>query len=161
MLARRIRDYTVSGLLLGKVLRGRELGILVTIDPESSLTEIPSPLGPSDLVLILGNLLENAIDALSAQDGERRIDCLLYCDSESLEIRVEDNGPGVPSALQARIYEHGVSTKGNDRGMGLALVQQVIHLAGGSIRLQSQPGTTIFAIALGGDEPGVDCRPNR
>lgn len=155
-LARNVNDYRVSGLLLGKVVRGRELSIGVAIDPESRMDGAPAPLTGSDLVLILGNLLENAMEALSGQEGERRIDCLLRSDAASLMIRVADNGPGVAGELQDRLFEQGVSSRGPGRGLGLALVRQTVAFAGGSVEFESRPGRTMFMIRVvaGGSEHG-------
>ncbi len=154
-LIRYIRDYQVSGLLLGKVIRGRELGITLMIDRSSRLTGIPAPLDNSDLVLILGNLLENAMEALEGQTGDREVDCLLQSDKESLRIRVTDNGPGVPEDLREAIFRQGVSTKGEHRGLGLAMVTQLTTLAGGRLSLTSEPGRTTFAIEIEGGDSGA------
>jgi two-component system, CitB family, sensor histidine kinase DctS len=155
-LARQIRDYRVSGLLLGKVIRGRELGIDLHIDPHSQLNGIPVPLDGSDLVLLLGNLIENAMEALTGQTGERRVDCLIRSDSDRLLIRVADNGPGVPPDLQEQIFTHGFSTKGAQRGLGLALIRQMVTLARGRVELRSEPGRTVFTILVGEAEGVAD-----
>ncbi|HYF77000.1 MAG TPA: sensor histidine kinase [Symbiobacteriaceae bacterium] len=155
-LARQIRDYRVSGLLLGKVIRGRELGIDLHIDPHSQLNGIPGPLDGSDLVLLLGNLIENAMEALTGQAGERRVDCLIRSDSDRLLIRVADNGPGVPPDLQEQIFVHGFSTKGDQRGLGLALIRQMVTLARGRVELRSEPGRTVFTILVGEAEGDAD-----
>lgn len=155
-LARQIRDYRVSGLLLGKVIRGRELGIDLHIDPHSQLSGIPMPLDGSDLVLLLGNLIENAMEALTGQAGERQVDCLIRSDSEGLLIRVMDNGPGVPPELQEQVFVRGFSTKGDQRGLGLALIRQMVSLARGRVELQSEPGRTVFRILVGEVEGVAD-----
>lgn len=151
-LVRNIRDYRVSGLLLGKVIRGRELGIDLQIDRSSWLSAIPAPLDANDLVLILGNLIENAMDAVEENAGERKIECLLRSDADHLLLRVSDNGPGVPPALRQRIFEQGFSTKGDHRGLGLAMVQHLVSLAGGRVALESGSGRTLFTITVGGGE---------
>jgi len=155
-LARQIRDYRVSGLLLGKVIRGRELGIDLHIDPHSQLNGIPGPLDGSDLVLLLGNLIENAMEALTGQAGERQVDCLIRSDSDRLLIRVADNGPGVPPDLQEQIFVHGFSTKGDQRGLGLALIRQMVTLARGRVELRSEPRRTVFTILVGEAEGDAD-----
>lgn len=147
-LARSIKDYQVSGLLLGKVIRGRELGVDLQIDPASRLDAIPRPLTGSDLVLILGNLIENATEALSGQAGERRVHCLIQSNARRLLIRVADNGPGIPPDIQEQIFAQGFSTKGEQRGLGLSLVSRVVSLVGGRVELRSEPGQTIFTIAV-------------
>jgi two-component system sensor histidine kinase DctS len=145
-LARRIKDYRVSGLLLGKVIRGREMGVDLVIDPQSRLEAVPPPLAEGDLVLILGNLIENAMEALAATAGERRVECLIRSDARRLTIRVTDNGPGIPPDLQTQVFTQGFSTKGEHRGLGLALVTQMVSFAGGQLTLSSKPGETTFTI---------------
>ncbi|MGE5672877.1 MAG: ATP-binding protein [Mycobacterium leprae] len=154
-LASRIADYRVSGLLLGKVIRGRELGIYLQIDRRSRLDAVPEPLDGSDLVLILGNLIENAMDALNGQVGARQIDCLLVSDQNGLRISVQDNGPGISPELRQEIFRQGFSTKGEGRGLGLALVQEIVWFAGGRMELESEPGRTLFTILVGEENSGA------
>jgi two-component system sensor histidine kinase DctS len=147
-LMRRVKDYRVSGLLLGKVIRGRELGIDLTFDPDTRLDGVPAPLDTSDLVLLLGNLIENAMEALAGCPDGRSVRCLLRSSEELLEIEVADNGPGVPPELQEAIFRQGVSTKGEQRGLGLALVRELVTFAGGEVSLSSEPGHTVFTIIV-------------
>lgn len=161
-LARQIRDYRVSGLLLGKVIRGRELGIDLQIDPGSRLDAVPPPLSGSDLVVILGNLIENAMEALQGQEGERRILCRVRADAQRLAIEVTDNGPGIPPALREKIFTQGFSTKGEHRGLGLALAAELVAFARGQMEVTSEPGRTVFAIQVGGgDRAATDSGTDR
>lgn len=158
-LARSIKDYRVSGLILGKVTRSRELAIELVIDRQSRLDEIPVPLEVNDLVLIIGNLLENAMDAVGTVPlGARRVHCLVRGGRNGLEIRVEDNGCGLPDGVPStRIFDQGYSTKGINRGIGLALVRQIVDFAGGQIQVESVPGNTVFRIWLpGGNTSAAD-----
>jgi len=151
--ARSIRDYRVSGLILGKITRARELAIDMQIDRHSRLEEIAPPLTAGDLVVILGNLLENAMDAVrDVPLGARHIACLVRGGRDGLEIRVEDNGCGLPTGVPTeRIFEQGFSTKGAvGRGIGLALVRQIVDFAGGRIHVASVPGSTAFRIIVPG-----------
>ncbi len=150
--ARVIKDYRVSGLLLGKATRARELGIDLHLDRQSSLEELPPPLQANDLVLILGNLLENAMDAVrEAPEGTRQVKCRLSGTADMVEIRVEDNGPGIEPGNLDRIFEQGFSTKGGaNHGIGLALVRQIVEFAHGQIQVESGPGKTVFTITLPG-----------
>jgi two-component system, CitB family, sensor histidine kinase DctS len=154
-LARRIRDYRVSGLLLGKIVHGRETGVELIIDPQSRLEAVPPPLDGGDLVLLLGNLIENAMEALTGRAEPRRVDCFLQGDAHRLTIRVSDNGPGVPPNLREQIFTQGFSTKGEHRGLGLALVAQLVDFAGGKVALSSEPGRTVFTIQILAREEAV------
>ncbi|HEY3363670.1 MAG TPA: sensor histidine kinase [Symbiobacteriaceae bacterium] len=151
--ARAIKDYRVSGLILGKVTRARELVVDLQIDRQSRLDGIPAPLQAGDVALIVGNLLENAMDAVADVPlGSRQVNCLLQGGRDGLEIRVEDNGCGLPPGVPAeRIFEQGFSTKGSvNRGIGLALVKQIVDFGRGRISVESVPGRTVFFISLPG-----------
>lgn len=152
-LTRTVKDYRVSGLLLGKATRARERGIVLEIDRATRVETLPRLLEGNDLVLILGNLLENAMDAVAnLGHGEGRILCLVRSHPDGVEIRVEDNGCGLPPDTPIeQIFEQGFSTKGSEnRGIGLALVKQIVDFARGGIAVQSSPGRTVFQITLPG-----------
>lgn len=152
-IARNIKDYRVSGLILGKVTRARELDVALEIDRHSRLDGIPAPLEANDLVIIIGNLIENAMDAVAEVPlGKRRVTLLIRGGSDGLEIRLEDNGCGLPSGPDwERIFDQGFSTKsGDNRGIGLALVKQLVDFARGRIETESEPGHTLFRIRLPG-----------
>jgi two-component system, CitB family, sensor histidine kinase DctS len=152
-LTNNICDYAISGLLLGKVSRARELGIDLQIDRNSRLRSIPKPWDTSILVAILGNLLENAMESFQGQAlEERHIFCSILDYDPSLQIIVEDNGSGIPKKVQDLIYIQGFSTKENkhkNRGIGLALIHQYVQNVGGTIDLESSPGKgTVFTINI-------------
>lgn len=117
-----LRHVRLAALVLGKFERAAELGVTLTLDPLSDLpNDLPPPL--LDLIeLTVGNLLENALEALGAAGGgEARL--LIAHDPEGLIVEVRDNGPGVPPELAATLTRRGVSSKGPGRGVGLSLVQ--------------------------------------
>ncbi|HJV47568.1 MAG TPA: sensor histidine kinase [Bacillota bacterium] len=152
-LTNQICDYSIAGLLLGKVSRAKELGIDLHIDRRSRLNSIPDQWDTGVFIAVLGNLLENAMEALQGQPLEkRRIICLLKDSEDSLFIQVEDNGPGIPNEIRDQIYIQGFSTKENklkNRGIGLALVYRYVEGAGGTIELESKVGVgTCFAITI-------------
>ena len=148
--ARRGGDPTVGALLLGKAAQARERGIEWTaeIDPEAPR----SVLSPVDAVSVVGNLIDNAMDAAAAADAPRWVRVVFGTTESSptaLRLQVSDSGAGVPDAVRGRIYEHGFSTKpGGDegRGVGLALVRSIVTGAGGDIRLYEDP--TAFVVTL-------------
>ena len=154
-LIRNFADYHVSGLLLGKSSRAKELGVDLTIDRSSRLKGLPATIDSYDLVVILGNLLENAMDAVeTVRLGRREVYCLVRGDASGIRVVVRDNGPGIPPQILDRIFEPGFTTKGEaNRGIGLALVKGLVEGAGGTIKLEASgtgcPGTT-FTIWLPG-----------
>ncbi|WP_028609857.1 ATP-binding protein [Paenibacillus harenae] len=137
-----IADDGLAGLLLGKISRGKELGIHVQIDPHSELKRFPPHLDRHDFVLLLGNLIENAFDALAEAERERKeVYVSLEQNEDLLSILVEDNGCGMTEQIKARMQERGFSTKGSeDRGIGLYLLQRIIRKGNGRLRCDSEPG---------------------
>jgi two-component system sensor histidine kinase DctS len=137
-----IEDDGVAGLLLGKISRGKELGIHVRIDPHSQLRQFPPMLDRHDFVLLLGNLIENAMDALAEIKHEQKeIDISMEQNEDLLSVLVEDNGCGMTEEAKAHMLDRGFSTKGSEnRGVGLYLVQGIVQKGSGKLRCDSEPG---------------------
>lgn len=141
LLTRQVRDPAVAGLLLGKMSEARERGVALAIDPATSLAELPAHFDHHAAVMVIGNLIENAIESFAGQErADARIDVRIEQIVDALRIAVQDNGPGVPAALGQAIFARGVSSKGEGRGLGLALVAEQVRVAGGTIRLVTEPG---------------------
>ncbi|MGQ7279749.1 MULTISPECIES: ATP-binding protein [Brevibacillus] len=150
-LSAKIADESVSGLLLGKVSRGKELGIRVVIDRRSNLERFPPYMDHHNFVLILGNLIENAFDALEQADrDDKEVYISIEQDDDICSILVEDNGIGMDDETRRQMLERGFSTKaGKNRGLGLYLVQQLVAKGRGELSCQSQPGEgTSFLITF-------------
>ena len=148
--ARREGDPTVGALLLGKAAQARERGVEWTaqIDPAAPR----STLSPVDAVSVVGNLIDNAVDAAAAGSEPRTVGVVFApAPGGALEISVTDSGAGVPPALRDRIFEHGFSTKpagAEGRGVGLALVRSIVEAAGGAVDVTADP--TTFQVILPG-----------
>lgn len=127
-----LRHVRLAALVLGKFERAAELGAALTLDP---LSHLPAHL-PADVLdlteLAVGNLLENAFEALPGGAGSE-VRLLIACDPEGLVVEVRDSGPGVPAELNATLTRRGVSSKGPGRGVGLALVQARADALGASL----------------------------
>lgn len=150
-LGARIADDNVAGLLMGKVSRGKELGIRVVIDRRSHLESFPPYLDHHNFVLILGNLIENAFDALEQSDREHKeVFISIAQDEESCSLLVDDNGIGMDHDVQQHMLERGFSSKQTEhRGLGLYLVDQIVKKGRGELSCQSQPGEgTSFLITF-------------
>ncbi|GAA5534876.1 sensor histidine kinase CitA [Deinococcus aluminii] len=129
---RALRYVRLAALVLGKYERAAELGLTLTLDP---LTALPDHLPPGVLDLIelsVGNLLENAFEALDGQPGGE-VHLLIAHDPEGLVVEVRDSGPGVPAPLAATLTQRGVSSKGPGRGVGLALMQARADAVGATL----------------------------
>lgn len=134
----RIQEPVTFALLVGKSSRARELGINYQIDPLSSLNHTQLPCTGGDMVLILGNLIENAMEAVTPLE-EKRIMVGIYDTDEELVIKVSNSGPGISPELGESIYERGVTTKHGARGYGLALVAAKLRDLGGNIHFNNLP----------------------
>jgi two-component system sensor histidine kinase DcuS len=100
------------------------------------------------LVTVLGNLIENALDAMSQQE-EGEVSLLMHYQQGWLTIEVSDDGPGIPEANLEAIFAKGFSTKGENRGVGLFLASQQLDELGGTITVESEPGVfTQFFVSL-------------
>lgn len=145
--ARQAGDSTVGALLLGKASQAKERGIdwRLQIDPDTPR----SPLSPVDSVAVLGNLIDNAMDAASA-GTERWVQVTLEPSIDGgIVLAVADSGPGIASELRTKIFLQGFSTKpagSQGRGVGLALVRSVVLGVGGTVDVEADP--TTFRVAL-------------
>ena len=138
-LLQRIKPPVMAGFLLSKINRASDRGQRLQLSDASYLPDNGSEQQLAALVLILGNLIENALDALAHQP-EGEIHLLLHYQNGWLFCEVSDDGPGIPATLESAIFEKGFSTKGEERGVGLFLVKQQTEQLGGTISVESEPG---------------------
>lgn len=154
-IARRIKDPSVGGILLGKSARCSELGVDFHIAPDSFCGPLDK-LDSLSLVIIIGNLIDNAIEAVLGLTN-RRVDLGIYDESNRILINVRDNGSGISPESLPRIFERGFSLKETDRerGFGLSNVKSCVELLNGDIEVDSAPGKfTEFLVSLpNGGEP--------
>ena len=132
-------DPVIAGCLLGKFNRAKELGLNLVIDPESHLTDLPLTLTQDQLASILGNLIENAFEATRQFTGVGgRVYVSLTDMGNDVIVEVQDQGDGIPEAIQSKIFAKGFSSKGgNDHGYGLYLIHNLMHQCGGTIHLEN------------------------
>jgi two-component system CitB family sensor kinase/two-component system sensor histidine kinase DcuS len=149
-LAESVPDPVVSGLILGKFNRARELKIHFLFDPESSLHDLPERVEREHLVTILGNLLDNAFEAVRDTSGEREVRLFLTDLGADLIVEVEDSGPGIAPEVMERLFDKGVSTRnGFGRGMGLHLVDHALGSLGGQISFgRGDLGGALFVVSI-------------
>ena len=115
------------------------------------MPEHSSYLSTAELVTIVGNLLENAIEAVNAvaDDRPRRIVLQITEDDRGLLLQVSDTGVGIPPEMLPRIFDRGFSTKAAEgRGYGMNLIHTIADRHGASLEVDSEPGdgTTITLI---------------
>lgn len=136
---RKVKSPVIAGFLLGKINRAKEAGVTLTLAEESQLPDTTNEEQVAVLITVLGNLIENALDAMEGQP-EGEIGLLLHYQNGWLSGEVSDDGPGIdPERLEA-IFTKGYSTKGENRGVGLFLARQQIQNLGGDITVESEPG---------------------
>ena len=141
----KIHDYSIQGLLIGKFSRAKELGIELTLSDDSYLLDYVTGFSSGDLITIIGNLLDNAMEACLSKE-ERYVDILIQGDQDYLYIEVQDNGVGIQEPVE-QIFDYGYTTKNKQgHGIGLALVKQIIESNHGTIQVFSEVGvgTTII-----------------
>ncbi len=147
-LRQRVRAPQIMGLMLGKVAEARERGIELQISPETDLGEAPSRVHA--LITILGNLIDNAFDALRDTPAPRRVEVSIVESAESMVITVSDNGPGVPRGAIRQIFTKGYTTKRGSLvrhvGLGLSLVDQTTSKLGGWVSVTGGPGARFTVV---------------
>lgn len=160
LLLEAVPDPVIAGCLMGKYNRAREMGLGLQIDAESRMVDIPADMPRDQLVSVLGNLIDNALEATRHQTGEGgRVQLSMTDLGHELIFEVEDQGPGIPEDSQQKIFEKGVTTKqGTEQhGYGLHLVRQFLNRWGGSITVENLPGVgSRFTLYLPKTSQGSD-----
>ncbi|QYC42603.1 Sensor histidine kinase DcuS [Nonomuraea coxensis DSM 45129] len=134
-----VREPVLAALLLGKSAEAAERGVELVIVHEGGEDEPLDDWGldPRALVTIAGNLIDNAIDAGT------RVEVRLGSDGGRAVIRVADDGPGLAGPAA---FARGWTTKGDGRGLGLALVGQAVRRLGGEIEVRGSAFTVRLPI---------------
>jgi sensor histidine kinase regulating citrate/malate metabolism len=149
-----VGEPVLAALLLGKTAQANERGVELVVSQESRLDDglLPPSLPARDLVTVLGNLIDNAVDA--AQGSVRaRVTVAAYTEGgRELVLRVSDTGAGVDPAQAELVFQRGYSTKPagpGGRGLGLALVRQTVHRHEGSLTVtEAAGGGAVFEVRL-------------
>ncbi|MFE6027061.1 sensor histidine kinase [Streptomyces niveus] len=145
-----VAEPVLAALLLGKAAQANERGVELVLAEDSRIDDgvLPPSLAARELVTMLGNLIDNAMDAAQGSDGARVTVTALVEDGELL-LRVRDTGPGVAPGDMEEVFRRGWSTRGAERGLGLALVRQAVHRARGTVELTpGRAGGAEFTVRL-------------
>lgn len=135
----KIKPPEIAGFLISKISRTTDAGHSLIISNESQVPDTASEEQKAVLITVLGNLIENALEASGSQKGGE-ISVALHYRHGWLHCEVSDDGPGITADRLSHIFEKGISTKGSERGVGLALVKQQVEGLGGNITVESEPG---------------------
>lgn len=149
---RHIGNPLMVGLIVAKTTVAAERGVRIVLTDDSALGDDPPHL--RRLLTIVGNLLDNAVDATAeappADDG-RRILLTVTQGDDLIVVRVADNGRGIAPGTARSIFEDGWSTRPERgtarRGLGLALVHRLVQRHGGTITVSEGPGA-VFTVVL-------------
>ncbi|MGC9496169.1 ATP-binding protein [Streptomyces sp. WG7] len=146
----RIRDPLLAALLVGKATVAAERGVALWV---SDRTRLPDLLvDPRGLVTIVGNLVDNALDAV-AGTPHARVEVELRAQGRTATLRVRDTGPGIPAEHRELVFAAGWSTKEppahRQRGIGLSLVRRLAERQGGSATVgEAHGGGAEFVVVL-------------
>ncbi|MDR6417256.1 sensor histidine kinase [Pseudarthrobacter sulfonivorans] len=141
-------EPVLSALVMGKAAEANERGVKLTLRTQGAASV--EGLAVQDLVTIVGNLLDNAIDAAAGGAAPKEVELSVESDAEGLDITVRDSGSGVDPAAVDHIFKHGFSTKKAGpfgRGVGLALVKQAVQRLDGTMAISGTDGA-IFSVFL-------------
>lgn len=150
LLLEAVPDPVLAGCLLGKYNRAREMGLSLLIDPDSRMAELPESLPRDQLVSVVGNLIDNALEATRlAHPNGGQVQLSMTDLGHDLIFEVGDQGPGIPDEQRERIFEKGVTTKSEaNHGIGLHLVRSFVARWGGSVTLEVQQSGSRFTLYL-------------
>ncbi|AWK71167.1 ATP-binding protein [Rhodococcus oxybenzonivorans] len=141
-----VHEPALAALLLGKVGVAAERGVDLIVTEDTALGPV-TPLTARELVTLVGNLVDNAIDAARGSAEQTTdgpwVEVTVCEEDSSMVVRVADSGPGIPAEVFDKAVTRGYSTKSGQRGLGLALVVQVVTRHGGTIRTEPSLGSMI------------------
>ncbi|MFJ3814934.1 ATP-binding protein [Streptomyces sp. NPDC090056] len=147
-----VGEPVLAALLLGKAAQANERGVELVLTEDSRIDDgrVPSALPARDLVTILGNLIDNAVEAAGGTPHARvTVTVAARAGDGELLLRVGDSGPGVRPADRDAVLGRGWSTRGPGRGLGLALVRQAVSRASGTLALaDGTEGGAEFTVRL-------------
>ena len=146
-----IGEPKLAALVLAKVSLAGERDVQLRLMPDSRVGQRITAI--TQVLTVVGNLIDNAIDAAALAPAPREVELTLVAAESDLLIRVRDTGPGVPQELRDTIFTDGVTTKssvtGARRGLGLALILQIVEAMGGMVSV-GQDGGAVFTAVLPG-----------
>lgn len=134
----RIKDPVIAGFLESKLRQATELGCCPHLFTLGELAPIPDGQVTHSLVTIIGNLIDNALEAVDVVQ-EKNIDIYLKVDEKNFVLEVNDTGVGIKKEQLPFIFQKKYSTKGENRGYGLFLVWTLVQELHGELEVSSEP----------------------
>jgi sensor histidine kinase regulating citrate/malate metabolism len=146
-----VKDPLIAATILGKYNRARELKINFTIDPGSSMRDVPVSFSRDRLVTILGNILDNAFEAvLAGEESTRQVRLSMTDLGRDLIFECDDSGAGIAKELRETIFSRGFTTKTErGHGVGLFLVEKALRRLKGTVSIgDSDLGGACFTVMI-------------
>ena len=146
-----VDEPSIAALLIGKSARASELNIKFNLSEESRYSKTDLYLPSELMVTVIGNLIDNAFDAMNIKDIDRQKELHfgIYSRDDALLITVDDTGVGISADNIKHIFDNGFSTKGEGRGTGLYQVKEMLEAVGGKITVESQQNVgTSFTVSF-------------
>ena len=168
--AREIEDPYVAALLAGKTATAHERGVELVVVTHERVP--PLAVDPSELVSVLGNLVDNAVDAVSDVERDERpdnepptveVELVPSRDGRFVHLTVADNGPGIRPDVRERLFDPGVTTKpatDAPRGVGLDVVRRAVEGWGTELTVSHEAGA-VFSVDIPAQHPALDRKENR
>ena len=152
-----VSEPAIAALLIGKVARASELNVKFILREGCYYSNTALKLPTEALVTIIGNLIDNAFEAMNEEDGIngdlKELLFGIYSRPGAVLITTDDTGVGINKKDVEHIFENGYSTKGIGRGTGLCQVKSLVEGLGGTISVESQEGIgTSFSISFTSDK---------
>ncbi len=148
LLFNQIQDLNIQAILLGKLGRASEMKIHFEIDPESYVDPLPKHIGVTEIITIIGNLIDNAFESVIFQD-ERKVSFSITNIGNDIIIEVTDSGNGLSKEQFDTLFAVGFSSKGENRGYGLYNVKRIVDALNGDIDvINGKEGGAIFTVFL-------------
>lgn len=144
-----IKDSYIRALLISRESVAKERKINFSMTEESFLEENHGIISSFDIITILGNLIENAFEACSDINiKDKNVEVSLFEDDDVIEIQVRDNGKKINPELKEKIFDEGVSSKAEGRGIGLFLIKSRVELYSGKIEIEEFESEKIFVVTV-------------
>lgn len=141
----RTKMTAFNALLQVKSAAAEKRGIQLELDIRSTMEHLEIPAW--ELCCVVGNLLDNAMDA-AAFAAKPHITLTVTETLKQVTLTVHNNGATVPAAIRDRLFEPGITTKGENHGMGLAIVRRTLEQYGGSISMEAKAHDTAFTVVV-------------
>ena len=138
-----VNEPAVAALLIGKIARASELNVSFVLREGCYYSSADMNLPSEMLITVIGNLLDNAFDAMNENgdyQAQKELMFGIYSKPGAVLITVDDTGSGISKENIAHIFENGYSTKGEGRGTGLYQVKSMVENFGGKITVETQEG---------------------